>query len=289
VASVLVTDNYGATASAWAPVIVASVGTGQNWVGNPSFEGATTGWIATSGSTIQRVAAGFDGAFSLQIQGPATGTTRFGANDSPNWIASTSAAGTHYLFTAWVRSDAGTGRGVLRVREYLGGVQQGVLTESPLTPLKTTWQQLVLEYVSVAGGSTLDFQVIDAPLVAGETFQTDNISIRVLTGGASAASALEHTPIGAAAFSVALAPNPLNPEAVMSFVTTRSGLVSIRVFDVNGRRVRDLLPTTTLPSGRHSVRFDGRDGDGRKLGSGVYFYRVEAEEGVLKGRFTILK
>jgi len=291
-ATVLVTDNAGGTASASAPVIAAAVDPGQNWVGNPSFEAASTGWVASGGDAIQRVAGGFDGAFALEMQGAATGTAKFGVNDSPNWVASTASAGTRYRLSAWVRSASAKGKAVIRVREYLGSVQQGVLTESPSATLSPTWQMVTLDYVAVAGGSTLDVQVLDGPVVAGEVFQTDNISIRVVTGGSAAAAApsREASPSGVS-FAAVMAPNPApaGMGATLSFTTTRESPAQVRVFDASGRLVKTLMQATSLPAGRHMARFDGKDAAERRVASGIYFYRVETREGTLRGRFIVLR
>jgi hypothetical protein len=130
--------------------------------------------------TIQRVAEGQDGAFALEVRGPAT-TTQFGINDRPDWVARTVAAGTRYRFTAWVRSAAHTGQAVLRVREYLSGTQVGLTLRSAGVTLSPAWQMLTIDLVAGAAGSNLDFQIIDyVPVTTGEVFQVDNISIQIV-------------------------------------------------------------------------------------------------------------
>ena len=42
-----------------------------------------------------------------------------------------------------------------------------------------------------------------------------------------------------------------------------------------------------LPAGRHPLRFEAHHG-GRRLAAGMYFYRLDAAEGRLGGRFVIL-
>jgi len=286
-ASVLVTDNSGGTATATASVFVASVGPGPNLVGNPSFESSTTGWTASVGA-MQRVSGGFDGTSSLSMQAPSTGTSKFGVNDSPNWVAAPTLAGTRYRFIAWVRSASAVGKAFLRVREYLGSTQQGVTTESPTVTLSPAWQMVTVDYVVLTSGSTLDFLVLDGPVVPNEAFQTDNISIRIVTGGA-AASLVTGREAPPAPFTAVMAPNPMNPTATLLFTTTRDGSVNVRIFDVSGRRVRDLLEGARVPAGRHSVLFDGTDAAGRRLASGVYFYRVSASEGSIQGRMVVMK
>jgi flagellar hook assembly protein FlgD len=50
--------------------------------------------------------------------------------------------------------------------------------------------------------------------------------------------------------------------------------VSLRVFDIAGRRVATLV-SRKLDPGYHEVRWDGRTDRGVALGSGVFFLRAE--------------
>jgi hypothetical protein len=51
--------------------------------------------------------------------------------------------------------------------------------------------------------------------------------------------------------------------------------VDLSVYDVTGRRVRNLI-SGRLPTGRsHTVRWDGRDQRGIPVAAGVYFYRLD--------------
>jgi len=94
---------------------------------------------------------------------------------------------------------------------------------------------------------------------------------------------------GGGALAASLSPNPLNPEAVLTFVTEKAGPARVEVFDLGGRLVQRLMDEPNLPSGYHDVRISARRADGGTLASGVYFYRIEAAEGRETGRFTILK
>lgn len=86
-----------------------------------------------------------------------------------------------------------------------------------------------------------------------------------------------------------VSPNPLNPQAKLSFVTTRPGQTTVQVFDVQGRMVRNVMPRQYLMPGLHEVTIDGRNEQGNRLSSGVYYYRVQSAEGVSKGSFQVLK
>lgn len=83
-------------------------------------------------------------------------------------------------------------------------------------------------------------------------------------------------------------PNPFNPATTIDFRIDRAGPVILDVFDATGRRVRRLVGEV-LPAGPHSVRWDGRDADGRPAGSGVYYYRLGADEQHATRKMILLK
>lgn len=90
-------------------------------------------------------------------------------------------------------------------------------------------------------------------------------------------------------FGASLAPNPLNPGTAFTVTTTRPGFLRIMLFDVSGRLVKTLADEKDAGAGVHRVRLTSSAGARRTLASGVYFYRVEAEEGVLSGRMVVAK
>jgi flagellar hook assembly protein FlgD len=73
------------------------------------------------------------------------------------------------------------------------------------------------------------------------------------------------------------------------FVTTRGGDATIQLFDLQGRLVRILLPQQYLGAGAHDVAIDGRNNQGLRLPSGIYFYRVLTADGVTEGSISVLK
>ena len=68
-------------------------------------------------------------------------------------------------------------------------------------------------------------------------------------------------------------PNPFNPQTVLKFSLVRAGNVAMDVFDVRGRRLATLADGE-YAAGHHVVEWDGRDGQGRSLSSGVYLIRL---------------
>jgi hypothetical protein len=71
-------------------------------------------------------------------------------------------------------------------------------------------------------------------------------------------------------------PNPFNPTTVIGYDLPKEQEVELRIFDVSGRLVRDLVDGMSQEAGRHLITWDGRDNYGHQVSSGVYFYRLEA-------------
>ena len=71
-------------------------------------------------------------------------------------------------------------------------------------------------------------------------------------------------------------PNPFNPQTTIAFEIPEQRAVSLRVFDLSGRLVKELITTEEYTPGRHEVVWNGRDDAGRQVASGTYFYRLEA-------------
>lgn len=85
-----------------------------------------------------------------------------------------------------------------------------------------------------------------------------------------------------------VAPNPFSSRTSVRLVLPRTGPVELSVFDVTGRRVRQLAHGR-LASGSHALVWDGRDDAGRPVVGGVYFVRVTSSDGVSAARLTRLR
>jgi hypothetical protein len=83
-------------------------------------------------------------------------------------------------------------------------------------------------------------------------------------------------------------PNPFNPSTTIQYDIPRVGAVDIRIFDINGRLVRTFSSQRDEP-GSHSVLWNGHNGSGQSVASGVYFYQVQFDNSVLTRRMLLLK
>jgi hypothetical protein len=87
-----------------------------------------------------------------------------------------------------------------------------------------------------------------------------------------------------------VAPNPVRAsEAALEFVTARAGRVRVSLFDMTGRLVARVWDETGIPAGRHRLPLELMDRAGTPAASGIYFYRLEADEGTANGRFVVVK
>jgi hypothetical protein len=108
-----------------------------------------------------------------------------------------------------------------------------------------------------------------------------------VTGGGGFAAPLDLT-IAAPAVRAQVSPNPMRRDGAVVLRTAIPGRVRVVLHDVRGRRVR-VVHEGELPPGIHAFVIDARDASGKRLPSGVYFYRVETPDGVMGGRFTLLR
>ncbi len=83
-------------------------------------------------------------------------------------------------------------------------------------------------------------------------------------------------------------PNPFNPKTNISLALSQSGNVRLEIFDAAGRSVR-MLVDGSMNSGHHTLEWDGTDGAGNALGTGVYFYRLDAEGQRMTRKMLLLK
>jgi hypothetical protein len=100
------------------------------------------------------------------------------------------------------------------------------------------------------------------------------------------ASAAEDTP--PLKLSVRAVPNPFNPHTSIHYTVPHTGRVTIRIYDVAGRLVRTLL-SDVRAAGAHTVPWDGRDRSGGRVGSGVYFCRVQSEGASAVHKLVLLR
>jgi len=70
-------------------------------------------------------------------------------------------------------------------------------------------------------------------------------------------------------------PNPFNPETQIRFQLPEAAKTRIAIYNLNGQTVRTLVDEQLEP-GYHEITWNGTNDHGKQVGSGVYYYRIEA-------------
>jgi len=124
-----------------------------------------------------------------------------------------------------------------------------------------------------AGRNTVAVTV-EGTLVSGATFQA-TLTMVVKSTGSLAAS---------------ISPNPLNPQAKLSFATTKPGAMRVQLFDARGRLVKTIADESMARAGYHDFTIDGRTSTGSAMASGVYYVKIWSQfDGNETKAVTILK
>ena len=88
-------------------------------------------------------------------------------------------------------------------------------------------------------------------------------------------------------------PNPFNPETWIPFELNRDTEVTVTIYDVQGKRVRQ-LQLGLVTAGRHvaadqAAYWDGKSETGEAVASGTYFYQLRAGDSTETRKMVILK
>ena len=78
-------------------------------------------------------------------------------------------------------------------------------------------------------------------------------------------------------------PNPFNPSTSIRYSLSRDDVVTLSVYDVNGRLVQTLLDRT-MPAGEHSLNFDAG-----QLPSGLYIARLQSKTATASHKLMLVK
>jgi hypothetical protein len=78
-------------------------------------------------------------------------------------------------------------------------------------------------------------------------------------------------------------PNPFNPSTTIRYSLPKSGMVSLKIYDILGKEVKTLL-NENKEAGYHQITFDAGN-----LASGIYFYTLKAGNFVSTKKLTLMK
>ena len=83
-------------------------------------------------------------------------------------------------------------------------------------------------------------------------------------------------------------PNPFNPSTSIDFEVFESSNVSLNVYDLSGRLVKNLL-SGNLNSGVYTIEWNGKNNNGISAAAGVYFYSISSKENTIIKKMSLIK
>jgi hypothetical protein len=83
-------------------------------------------------------------------------------------------------------------------------------------------------------------------------------------------------------------PNPFNPTTKIAFGVAKRGNVNITIYNVLGQEITKLVDKVYDP-GNYEIEWNGNDGSGNQVSTGVYFYRMEVNEFVKTRSMMMIK
>ena len=70
-------------------------------------------------------------------------------------------------------------------------------------------------------------------------------------------------------------PNPFNPNTIIKYQLAEQVKVHLEIFNILGQKIKTLVQSTQN-TGLHQVVWDGKNDNGRQVGSSVFIYRIQA-------------
>lgn len=83
-------------------------------------------------------------------------------------------------------------------------------------------------------------------------------------------------------------PNPFNPTCTIPFEISSRSRVTIAVYNVMGQQVK-VLTDDVYSAGTYHIVWDGHNQFGSPVGSGIYFYRMQASDFVSTRKMILLR
>lgn len=83
-------------------------------------------------------------------------------------------------------------------------------------------------------------------------------------------------------------PNPFNPTTNIAFNMPANGQASVKIYNAKGQLVNTLF-NGALEAGQKTITWTGTDNNNTKVGSGVYFYKVEANGQSVMKKMLLMK
>ena len=156
-----------------------------------------------------------------------------------------------------------------RLELFAFGSGGGISSVPPISVYSTAGQSLV----GAMSGENVDLQIGFGSFVYAPGMQTG----------------VEDLPEIPVSFSLSQNyPNPFNPSTTIRFDIPRRAGVTLVLYDILGQRVATLVDQEKGP-GRYEAVWNGRNDAGQNVSSGVYIYRLKADDRVQSRKLMLVK
>lgn len=128
-------------------------------------------------------------------------------------------------------------------------------------------------------GLTDNYRTIHATFIFGALTNGTNTKLELMNSYMdylAEPTGIEEYGVGQDGISFSVFPNPLRMSANINFSLEQSGKVVTSIYNTAGQLVSNLLDAE-LTKGTHSVVWNGKDYNGRKVSSGTYMLRIELD------------
>ncbi|GAJ04898.1 unnamed protein product, partial [marine sediment metagenome] len=83
-------------------------------------------------------------------------------------------------------------------------------------------------------------------------------------------------------------PNPFNPETTIEYSLAESSHVILKIYNLSGQLIKTLV-NEYQQAGSHKIIWYGDNEVGQEVATGIYFYRIKAEDFVSTKKMVVLK
>ena len=144
---------------------------------------------------------------------------------------------------------------------------------------KRDYQQITSEPIPGAGNSAYrnEYEYLDKGLTNGVTYwyKLEDVDYDGNTSTHGPVSATPTADIRPTIFHLSQNyPNPFNPLTIIRYQITEDGKIVLGVYNLLGQPIR-ILVDAEQEAGGYQVEWDGKDAEGSRVGSGIYFYRLK--------------
>jgi hypothetical protein len=203
-------------------------------------------------------------------------------NASSSWAPHLAADGCGNLHATWMDDGGGATKILYAARTTAGSWYTGVDITGGATSASTPRVAVAVPRGATTG--TVEVVYADAPAGNPDVYFTEVSITGCVPPTTTAVTGNPIVPIVGLGQSY---PNPFNPETSIPVVLSRSGRVRIDVYSADGGRVRTIIDEHRV-AGSFSVRWDGRDDQGSRMASGVYFSSLVVDGKVVAARKAVL-